>query len=141
MQQRRALDTFKASDWCRWLTLWLGLCLLAAAGAGNLARAQPTLPAPNAALTNADEAIRVGDWKLVEQAEAPGFESVRNKRKTEAAEKKKKAASRKDELYNLQNDPAETKDVISANADRAAAMRKLLNESRDRGYTRPGAGK
>ena len=86
--------------------------------------------------------FRMGDWKLVERANAPSFESVRNKRKTEAAEKKKKkAASRKDELYNLKEDPAETKDVIAANTDRAAAMKKLLVESRDRGYTRPGAGK
>jgi arylsulfatase A-like enzyme len=85
--------------------------------------------------------LRAGDWKFIERAGAPAFESVRNKRKAEAAEKKKKkAASRKDELYHLRDDPAETKDVIGANADRAAAMKKLLNESRDRGYTRRGAG-
>jgi arylsulfatase A len=86
--------------------------------------------------------IRQGDWKFIERANAPSFESVRNKRKTEAAEKKKKkAASRKDELYYLKEDPAEARDVISANADRAAAMKKVLVGSRDRGYTRPGAGK
>jgi arylsulfatase A len=84
--------------------------------------------------------IRMGDWKLVERADAPSFESVRNKRKAEAAEKKKKrAGSRRDELYDLKDDPAETKDVAAANAERVAAMKKLLTEARDRGYTRPGA--
>jgi len=84
--------------------------------------------------------LRMGDWKFIERANAPDFESVRNKRKTEAAEKKKKrAASQKDELFNLQEDPAEERDVISAQADRAAAMKKFLGESRDRGYTRIGA--
>jgi arylsulfatase A-like enzyme len=84
--------------------------------------------------------LRMGDWKFIERANAPTFESVRNKRKTEAAEKKKKrAASQKDQLFNLQDDPAEEKDVISAQADRAAAMKKFLNDSRDRGYTRIGA--
>ena len=86
--------------------------------------------------------LRMGDWKFIERANAPTFDSVRNKRKTEAAEKKKKkAASLKDQLFNLQNDPAEAKDVISANADRAAVMKKFLTESRDRDYTRLGARK
>jgi len=50
--------------------------------------------------------LRSGDWKLVERANAPDFESVRNKKKTAAAE-----------LYNLKDDPAEKKDVIAANKD------------------------
>jgi len=54
---------------------------------------------------------------------------------------RKRAGARKDELYNLKDDPAETTNVASANADRAAAMKKLLVQSRDRGYTRPSAGK
>jgi len=87
--------------------------------------------------------LRMGDWKLIERADAPGFESVRNPRKTEAAAKKKKraAAARHDELFNLRDDPAETKDVAGANPDRAAAMKKALVQARDRGFTRPGAGK
>jgi arylsulfatase A-like enzyme len=87
--------------------------------------------------------IRVGDWKLVERADAPEFASVRNKKKTAAAEQKKKkraAASRHDELFNLKQDPSETKDVWGANKDRAAEMKKVLVEARDRGFTRPGAG-
>ncbi len=86
--------------------------------------------------------IRMGEWKFVERANAPQFESVRNKKKTEqAAKKKKNAAQQKDELYNLNLDPSETKDVIADNAELAAKMKKLLIESRDHGFTRPGAGK
>ena len=36
---------------------------------------------------------------------------------------------------------AETKDVAAANTELAARMKKALVEARDRGYTRPGAGK
>src|SRR5437016_10525232 len=63
--------------------------------------------------------IRMGDWKLVERANAPEFDSVRNPRKTEQAAGKKKAASKTDELFNLKDDPSETKSVLGANAERA----------------------
>jgi arylsulfatase A-like enzyme len=90
---------------------------------------------------SATYAIRMGDWKLVERSGAPEFESVRNKRKAAAAEKKRKAAAAKpDELYNLASDPAETRDVRAEHAELAAKMKKLLNEARERGFTRPGAG-
>ena len=85
--------------------------------------------------------IRMGDWKLIERKDAPEFASVRNRRKTEAAaNKKKQAALRNDELYNLKQDPSETKDVMAGNEERAAKMKKILTESRDRAFTRPGAG-
>jgi arylsulfatase A-like enzyme len=90
---------------------------------------------------SATYAIRMGDWKLVERSGAPEFESVRNKRKAAAAEKKRKAAAAKpDELYNLASDPAETRGVRAEHAELAAKMKKLLNEARERGFTRPGAG-
>ena len=54
--------------------------------------------------------IRMGDWKLVERANAPEFDSVRN-RKTEAAEKKKKAAVPEGRVVQPKQDPAEAKDV------------------------------
>jgi arylsulfatase A-like enzyme len=85
-------------------------------------------------------ALRQGDWKFIERADAPDFDSVRNKKKTEAAAKKKKAAaSARDELYNLKDDPSEAKDVRAANPELAAQMKKFLSAARDRGYTRPGA--
>jgi arylsulfatase A-like enzyme len=67
---------------------------------------------------NGTYAIRMGDWKLIERT-----------------------APKQNELYNLKEDVAEAKNVIAANADRAAQMQKILSEARDRGYTRPDAGK
>jgi len=91
---------------------------------------------------DATYAIRIGDWKFIERANAPEFSSVRNQRKTEAAAKKKKAAARRsDELFNLQRDPAEEKNVLAANSARAAEMKQALAAARDRGFTRPGTGK
>jgi arylsulfatase A-like enzyme len=90
---------------------------------------------------DATYAIRVGDRKFIERADPPKFESTRNARKAAQAEKKRaKQANAADELYDLKNDPYETKDVLAANDKRAAAMKKLLVASRDRGYTRPDAG-
>ena len=40
----------------------------------------------------------------------------------------------------LADDPAETKDVMAANVQRAAQMKKILVAARDRGFTRPDAG-
>jgi arylsulfatase A-like enzyme len=88
---------------------------------------------------DATYAIRVGEWKFIERADPPKFESTRNARKAAQAEKKR-AKQLADELYNLKGDPYETKDVMAGNEKRAAAMKKLLVASRDRGYTRPGAG-
>jgi arylsulfatase A len=70
------------------------------------------------AFFEATYAIRMDDWKLIERA-----------------------APKQNELYNLKDDIAETKDVFAANADRAAQMQKVLSEARDRSYTRPGAGR
>ena len=84
--------------------------------------------------------IRMGEWKLVERVNAPAYSPNRNKRSLESAEKKKAAALTHDELFNLNQDPSETKDLWEANNDRAAKMKKVLEVSRDRGFTRPGAG-
>ena len=86
--------------------------------------------------------LRMGNWKFIERQNAPDFVSVRNKKKAaKAASQKKKAAAREDELYNLADDPYETKNVIAEHSDIAARMKKQLAEARDRGYTRPGAQK
>ncbi len=85
-------------------------------------------------------AIRMGDWKLVERADAPQFESGRNKKKAAKAAQKQKAAPKPDELFDVKADIAEAKDVASANRERVAKMKQVLVESRDRGFTRPGAG-
>lgn len=85
--------------------------------------------------------IRMGDWKLVERENAPEFESVRNTRKAaQAARQRRSNANKKDELYNLRDDPAEKTNVLAGNRARATKMKKALDEARDRGFTRPGAG-
>jgi arylsulfatase A-like enzyme len=89
---------------------------------------------------DATYAIRMGDLKLVERVDAPPFDH-RNAKKAAQAEKKKKSAPKHNELYNLATDPAEAKDVSVDNIERAAQMKKLLAEARDRGFTRPGAAK
>ena len=88
---------------------------------------------------DATYAIRTGDWKFIERANPPSFESVRNKRKAEQAEKRRKV-QRRDEIFNLKEDPSETTDQLKGNQQRAAKMKELLIEARDRGFTRPGAG-
>jgi arylsulfatase A-like enzyme len=85
--------------------------------------------------------IRMGDWKLVERANAPKFDSVRNKRKAEQAARKKRMAPKKNELFNLRNDPSEAANVVVAHSEIATKMKNALVEARDRGFTRPGAGK
>ena len=85
--------------------------------------------------------LRMGDWKFVERANAPAFSPDRTKRTLDAAEKKKAAGPRPDELFNLKEDPFETNDRAATQGPRVADMKKILVESRDRGFTRPGAGK
>jgi arylsulfatase A len=86
--------------------------------------------------------IRTGDWKFIERKDPPEFASIRNRKKAEkATNQRKKSASREDELYNLKDDPAETRNVIADHQDLAGKMKKQLIEARDRGFTRPGAAK
>jgi arylsulfatase A len=85
--------------------------------------------------------IRMGDWKLVERANRPDFETVRNKRKTAQAARQRQVGPKKDELFNLRKDPAEETNVAAHNVERAEKMKKMLVEARDRGFTRPEGGK
>jgi len=82
--------------------------------------------------------IRMGDWKLVERIDAPAFSPDRNKRTIDAAERRKSADLTHDELFNLEDDPLETKDVSAGHADIVAKLKQHLVESRERGFTRPG---
>jgi arylsulfatase A-like enzyme len=85
--------------------------------------------------------IRMGDWKLVERANAPKFDSARNKRKAQQAARKKRMAPKKNELFNLRNDPAEAANVVAAHSEIATKMKNALVEARHSGFTRQGAGK
>jgi arylsulfatase A-like enzyme len=105
---------------------------------------EPGLPVRDHVILQAANAvydIRMGDWKLVERQGAPAFESARNPRKAaQAARQRQAAANKKDELYNLRDDPAEERNVLAGNRARANKMKAALAEARDRGYTRPEAG-
>ena len=87
---------------------------------------------------DATYAIRAGDWKLIERVDAPTFEH-RNRNSANRAAQRQRAAPQANELFDLKSDPAEAKSVIGGNDALAATLKKLLAESRDRGYTRPGA--
>jgi arylsulfatase A-like enzyme len=82
-------------------------------------------------------ALRLGDWKLIERVGAPKFEH----RPTTKTGKKTHEGPKHDELFNLKDDPAETKDLSATHADHVAKMKRLLAAARDRGFTRPDAGK
>jgi arylsulfatase A-like enzyme len=75
-------------------------------------------------------AVRVGDWKLIERnASLPG----KNGRKSKAD------AENQNQLYNLAEDPAETKNVWAEKPDVVARLRALLAQARQADRTRPGS--
>ncbi len=87
---------------------------------------------------HATYAIRDGDWKLVERTTTPPVEP-RN-RNAARRQVRAKAEAGKDELFNLAADPGETRDVAGDHPEVVERLRRRLIESRDRGFTRPGAG-
>jgi arylsulfatase A len=97
---------------------------------------------------DAEYAIRMGNWKLVERENAPDVEPRRRAgpanappRERPAGQKgggqaRRKAAPAHDELFDLAADPAEAKDVHAEHPDVVAKLRKALAEARNRGRTR-----
>ncbi len=90
---------------------------------------------------NAIYGIRMGDWKLIERANPPKFESARRRPGASQAARRGQAPPQEDELFNLKDDPSETRNVLAANAEIAAKMRRTLAAVRDRGHTRADADK
>lgn len=76
-----------------------------------------------------ETAIRLGDWKFI-----PGT-SLQGPKKAQAA--KGKDASR-DELYNLGDDIAESKNILNQNSDKAREMKVLLEKLHANPVSRPG---
>lgn len=64
-------------------------------------------------------AIRVGDWKLVLQSDDTGAGSKKKKQKSKGAP----AAAFKSELFNLANDPSETKNLAEENPKKLKELR------------------
>ena len=74
--------------------------------------------------------IRRGQWKYVEGSGSGGWS------KDESVTKEWPA-----QLYNLANDPAETRNLLEAEPKIAAELKELLVRQRSVGFTRPGAQK
>jgi arylsulfatase A-like enzyme len=84
---------------------------------------------------NAIYAVRMGDWKFIERVNPPTF-AFRNKNVERKITNARKKEPKHDELYNLAQDPSETKDVSAAHPDMVAKLRTALAAGRDRGHTR-----
>ena len=85
----------------------------------------------------AEYAVRQGPWKLIEHENRPparGRDPATEKRTIQ----QRKHTPKHDELFDLVNDPGETKDVAAAHPEIVARLRRLLHESRDaHNFTRP----
>jgi arylsulfatase A-like enzyme len=84
---------------------------------------------------SANYALRQGPWKLVERENAPAFEA-RNRKAAQKRERAAKAAAGGDELYNLLEDPGETKNVAAQNPEVVRKLRQLLTRAREQSGTR-----
>jgi arylsulfatase A-like enzyme len=67
-------------------------------------------------------ALREGDWVLIEKPAA----GSRRRANTGRARRERGGEAQRYELYNLHDDPAQTRDVASRDADRVAAMAAML---------------
>ena len=71
-------------------------------------------------------AIRQGGWKYIEGKPAQRLDKIPGTRKADLVQ----------QLYNLEEDPREEKNVIDAHRDVAARMADLLSTSRAKASTR-----
>jgi arylsulfatase A-like enzyme len=83
-------------------------------------------------------AVRKGPWKFIERENPPPF-PPRNKQQEQQLAGFRARGPKHDQLFNLADDPAETRDVATAHPEIVQELRKLLAEARERGATRPGA--
>jgi len=72
-------------------------------------------------------AIRKGPWKWIEGVPADGIS---------AGARKSRSDQHRPQLYNLQQDPGETKDVSAEHPEVVAELKALLDRYRDGGYSR-----
>jgi arylsulfatase A-like enzyme len=85
----------------------------------------------------AEYAVRQGPWKLIEHENRPLFKG-RSKVIEKRTAEQRKHTLKHDELFNLVDDPSETKSVADEHPEIVAQLRKLLHESRDaHNSTRP----
>ena len=85
----------------------------------------------------AEYAIRQGPWKLIEHENRPT--PIFRSKGVEDSVKLWRKTPKKDELFNLVEDPSETKNVAAQHPEIVAELRQKLHEARDKPATRPGA--
>lgn len=73
--------------------------------------------------------LRLGNWKFIPAGNGPKYSKLTN---TEYGNDKVP------QLYNLQNDAGEQKNVASENSEKLAEMRKLLTKIKESGFSRSG---
>ncbi|MCC6352288.1 MAG: sulfatase-like hydrolase/transferase [Verrucomicrobiae bacterium] len=74
-------------------------------------------------------AVREGDWKLIEHENRP-VPQFREKRLEESVIRQREGQPKRDELFNLAEDPGETRDVAARHPDIVARLRKALADAR-----------
>ena len=78
----------------------------------------------------AEYAVRQGPWKLIEHENRPEF-AGRDKIMERRTQEQRRHTPKHDELFNLVDDPGETKNVAAEHPEIVARLRKLLREARD----------
>lgn len=73
-------------------------------------------------------AVRQGPWKWIEGRPHPD---------AKPAEGDSRKAEHKQQLYNLREDPEETKDLLSRHPEQAKRLAEILKKYREQGYSRP----
>ncbi len=84
----------------------------------------------------ANYCVREGPWKMVERENPPAFEP-RNKVAADRIANFRKRAAKHDELFNLADDPSETKDLSADHPDIVRHLREVLANARTSDHTRP----
>jgi arylsulfatase A-like enzyme len=83
----------------------------------------------------AEYAVRQGPWKLIERSPQPEFHSPGKEIEKRIAERRKKWPDH-NQLFNLETDVAETKDVSAEHPEMVERLAKLLKEEREKAATR-----
>jgi hypothetical protein len=74
---------------------------------------------------------------MIENENRPGFNSFHDAYVEKSIGEWRKHSPPKDQLFNLADDPAETRDVAADHPEIIQALRQLLSEARKNNRTRP----
>jgi arylsulfatase A-like enzyme len=103
---------------------------------GDTTHATPRKAVVLQAEAAAEYAVREGPWKMIERLKPPPFQTSGKDIEKRIIERRKHWPDH-NELYNLADDPAETKDVSAEHLDVVTRLMKVLQNARDKHATRP----